>query len=93
VSVSGGSLTINRSGWSTDNPYGTRSISSMRMIVDLSNFDNSQWIISTGESGHPASDHYHDMTDKWRSIQYDPMRFSEDSIKQAAVATLTLQPG
>ncbi|HLY24876.1 MAG TPA: penicillin acylase family protein [Aggregatilineales bacterium] len=93
VGVGGGSLTINHSGWSTSDPYATQSISSMRMIVDLSNFDNSQWIISTGESGHPSSDHYHDMTDKWRTIQYDTMRFSEDAIKQAATATLTLQPG
>ncbi len=92
VAVGGGSYTINRSGWSTDQPYDTQSISSMRMIIDLGNFNQSQWIVPTGESGHPTSEHYRDMTDKWRFIQYDPMLWDQETIKQAAAQTLVLQP-
>ncbi len=90
--VSGGSEIINATGWNVNEPYTTRSISSMRMIVDLSDFNKSVWIQSTGQSGHPTSPHYRDMTEKWRNIQYDPMLWNQASIRNAAVDTLILQP-
>jgi len=92
VAVSGGSPTVNRTSWDAKEPYRVRSISSMRMIVDLSDFNKSQWIQSTGQSGHPTSPHYRDMTDRWRNIQYDPMLWDQVNVKQAAVDTLILQP-
>jgi penicillin amidase len=64
----------------------------MRMIVDFSDFNNSLWIQSTGQSGHPASPHYRDLIEKWRTIQYDPMLWGPESVKKAAVSTLVLQP-
>jgi penicillin amidase len=91
VAVGGGANTINRSNWTADNPYVTTSISSMRMIVDLGDFNNSQWIIPTGESGHPTSGHYRDLTEKWRNIQYDPMLWDQNDVKKAATSTLILQ--
>jgi penicillin amidase len=90
--VSGSGPTINRTAWKSADPYKTTSISSMRMIVDLSNLNNSLWIQSTGQSGHPASPHYRDMIDHWRSIQYDPMLSTLDRIKASAVSTLILEP-
>ena len=35
----------------------------MRMIVDLSNLDNSLQVFTTGESGHAYAPHYVDMAD------------------------------
>ncbi len=92
VAVSGGTEIVNASSWTVDDPYHTRSISSMRMIVDFSDFNNSLWIQSTGQSGHPASPHYRDLIDKWRTIQYDPMLWGPENIRKAAVSTLVLQP-
>jgi len=92
VAVSGSSLTVNRTGWSAGSGnFSVTSISSMRMIVDLSNFNASQWIQSTGQSGHPTSVYARDMIDKWRLGQYDTMYWGRDAIEKAAVNTLTLQ--
>jgi hypothetical protein len=32
------------------------------------------------------------MTDRWRTIQYDPMWWDQAHVKNAAVSTLVLQP-
>ena len=92
VAVSGGTGIVNATSWSTSDPYLTTEIPSMRMIVDFSNFDNSRWIQSTGQSGHPASPHYRDMIDRWRNIQYDVMGWDRAAIQNTAAATLTLVP-
>lgn len=92
VAVSGSTVAVNATSWDSETPYGTNSIPSMRMIIDLSDLNNSQWIQSTGQSGHPTSAHYHDMTDLWRTIQYDPMRWDAATIQKAAVSKLVLQP-
>ena len=64
----------------------------MRMIVDLSNLDNSVTVHTTGESGHAYNPHYNDMIDLWRNIQYYPMWWNEDSITKNSEATLNLVP-
>ncbi|MHB8628468.1 MAG: penicillin acylase family protein [Aggregatilineales bacterium] len=91
--VNGSNETISVSHWSADNPFNMAGggISSMRMILDLSDFNHSQWIIPTGQSGHPASPHYTDMNQQWRTVQYNPMVSDDSAIKAAAVDTLILQ--
>ena len=64
----------------------------MRMIVDLSNLDNSLTVHTTGQSGHAGHEHYTDMVDMWRNIEYYPMYWDQDSIKDNAAATLRLVP-
>ncbi len=92
VPVSGTNIAVNATGWSAATPYRVGGMPSMRMIVDLSNFDNSRWINATGESGHPTSGNYRDQIDLWRMIQYLPMRSDRAGIEKAASAILTLQP-
>ena len=76
----------------TDDPYAVSSLPSMRMIVDLSNLDNSLQVFTTGESGHAYAPHYVDMADHWRLIQYYPMLWSRASVDAQTEATLTLTP-
>jgi penicillin amidase len=92
VATSGSTATVNATGWTAGASYSTEGHPSLRMIVDLSNFNNSLWIQSTGQSGHPMSEHYRDMIDKWRLIQYNPMLWGPDSIKASAKDTLTVVP-
>ncbi|MCA9941708.1 MAG: penicillin acylase family protein, partial [Anaerolineales bacterium] len=66
---------------------------SMRMIVDLSNLDDSFSVIPTGQSGHPYNKHYDDEIALWLNGQYHPMRFSEEAVQQAVQDHLVLQPG
>jgi penicillin amidase len=76
----GDSVTVNIGGddsFSADPPtYNQNTVSSMREIIDLSNFDNSLWIITTGESGQPFSAHYSDLIPLWNQNQYQRMNFS-----------------
>jgi penicillin amidase len=67
-------------------------IPSMRMIIDLSDLTLSQTMHSTGQSGHPASNHYADMIDSWRNIQYHPMLWTREQVDGAAAQTLVLNP-
>jgi penicillin amidase len=90
--VSGGSSIVNATGWDATDPYGVVSLPSMRMIVDLSNMQNSLSIHTTGESGHAYGPHYDDMVNLWRNIQYHPMLWDEAQIKLAPGGHLRLLP-
>lgn len=64
-------------GFNADPPnYDQHTVSSMREIIDLANFDNSLWIITTGESGQPFSNHYNDLNSLWDQDRYQSMSFS-----------------
>ena len=93
---SGDSVTVNiggDDGFSSDPPtYSQTTVSSMREIIDLSNFDSSLWIITTGESGQPFSDHYNDLTILWNKNEYQRMNFCLQAVKQTNRELLQLQP-
>ncbi len=91
--VSGDSDSVNATGWSpASGNFDVRSLPSMRMIVDMANFENSLFITTTGESGHPSSAHYDDMIDSWVQVNARPMRWSRRAIEAAATDRLVLRP-
>lgn len=94
VATSGGQEIVNATSdsWADTTTFRVRNIPSMRMVVDLSNLDQSIWIHSTGQSGHPTSFHYRDLIDKWRLIQYTPMLFTRAAVTRAGGDKLTLSP-
>jgi penicillin G amidase len=105
VEVDGGTAAVNNTGTGgnfrkaySDPPgklaaiFAERSVPSLRQIVDLSELNASRFIHTTGESGLPASSHYADFIDKWRSIQYVPMWWDAGAIQANAEGTLTLTP-
>lgn len=65
---------------------------SMRMIVDLANFDNSLLNLTVGQSGHFLSPHYRDQYTPWDSLQSFPFPFSDAAVQQAARHRLRLLP-
>jgi penicillin amidase len=90
--TSGGSSIVNATGWDASTPYQVQTLPSMRMIVDLSNLQNSLSIHTTGQSGHAYSPHYIDMADMWRTIQYLPMMWDRAQIEQQAKDHMHLEP-
>jgi penicillin G amidase len=90
--VAGGSETVDAFGWDAREGYGVLNGPSMRMVVDLSDFDASRWVNLTGVSGHPASDHYTDQTDVLVAGDTLPWAFSQDAVQEAAEDSLTLLP-
>lgn len=93
VATGGGSDSVNATGWNpASGNFAVGGLPSMRMIVDVGDFENSVSIHTTGQSGHPASPHYSDMIDPWRTIQYHPMRWSRRTVEAAAADRLILSP-
>ncbi len=75
-----------------ENPYAVTTVPSMRMILDVTNWDAGRMIHTTGQSGHPLSPHYIDMADPWRLIQFNAAPFSRPAVEAATVETLRLVP-
>jgi penicillin amidase len=65
---------------------------SWRQIIDVSNWDASRVVHTTGQSGHPASKHYDDMIPLWLNGQYHPMLWSREQVEANAEARLRLEP-
>ncbi|MEV8212267.1 penicillin acylase family protein [Leifsonia sp. NPDC077715] len=90
--VGGGGGIVDATGWDTTVGYQVDRVPSMRMVVDLSDFDKSRWINLTGASGHAFDAHYTDQTDLWAAGRTRPWPFSAAAVKKAADQTLTLRP-
>ncbi|MFC4134392.1 penicillin acylase family protein [Hamadaea flava] len=88
--VSGGDSIVNATGWTAGEGYEVDAVPSMRMIVNLSNLDDSRWIQLTGNSGHAFATTYDDQYERWRTGQTLPFRFARASIDAATEHTLTL---
>jgi penicillin amidase len=73
-------------------PYLNIHASGYRAVYDFSDPDSSVFIIATGESGHPISRHYDDLSALWRRSEYVPMSLDESLARAAAVGITRLQP-
>lgn len=88
----GGEALVNATGWSVQDGYETNWLPSMRMIVDLSNLNNSLTVHTTGQSGHAYHPHYDDMASLWANIKYYPMWWEQQSVIADAEGHLVLMP-
>ena len=81
---------VGMSGWSTTVKQTTRKLGpSLRMVVDLSNFEHSMINITTGESGQGLSHHYMDQWDAYYVGKSFPMEF--DDVTASNVLTVSPQ--
>ncbi|GAA5033647.1 penicillin acylase family protein [Actinopolymorpha pittospori] len=89
----GGSDAVLATGWNAaGDGYEVGAVPSMRMVVDLANFDNSRWVNLTGASGHPWSEHYNDQFRTWASGGSYRWAFSPHEVQRASEHTLALIP-
>ena len=65
---------------------------SMRLISDTGDPDRSLCVLPTGQSGHPADDHYVDQLPVYLAGKTHGMHWSEAAIANACVSTLVLRP-
>jgi penicillin amidase len=91
--VGGGDDTVNRGVLHPSEGFADGAIASWRQIIDLSDFDASEGVITTGNSGNPASDHYADQAPMWAAGEYHPLPFSRAAVEAAAKGRLVLSPG
>lgn len=63
-----------------------------RGLFDLKDLTRSQFIISTGQSGHFLSSHYDDLTELWATGHYVTMSGHKEEAREKAKHTLILKP-
>lgn len=66
---------------------------SMRLIASPGNWDATRHVIPLGESGNPASPHYKDQFELWRTGAPAVFPFSPAAVEKAAKEVWILEPG
>ncbi|MBM3925860.1 MAG: penicillin acylase family protein, partial [SAR202 cluster bacterium] len=78
--------------WSTGQPYTISSTAVHRYAYDLSDWNNSKWIVPLGASGHPGSPHFADQAPFWSEIDYIPMLYDWKRISKSPASHQSLNP-
>ncbi|MEU4364204.1 penicillin acylase family protein [Promicromonospora sp. NPDC023987] len=93
VKVGGGTSIVNATSWdASSGNFEVTSGPSMRMVVDLADLDASTWVVVTGTSAHPASEHYDDQLDAWANGETFSWPFSAEAVDAAQEDELILTP-
>lgn len=90
--TSGGSGVVNATGWRLGEGFATTTVPSMRMVIDVSDWDASSWQNLTGQSGHAFNKHYVDQADGWSRGEQYPWAYSQSSVDDTTLHTLSLMP-
>jgi penicillin amidase len=93
-STSGGDSTLMRglTKGTGPRPYENVHSGAYRGVYDFADPDSSVFIISTGQSGHPLSRHYDDLSVLWRTGEYIPMSLDPALARAGAVGITRLTP-
>jgi penicillin G amidase len=68
-------------------------VPSWRFVTDLGDPDASVAVLTTGQSGNPASPHWNDQAELWASGGVRPAPFTRAAVEAAADRSLRLSPG
>ncbi len=92
--VSGGDNTLNMGQMSGlgEHPYRSLQGASYRGIYDFSDLDASQFVLPTGQSGHPFSRHFDDQSQLWKAGGYAIMSLDPVFARANSVGIMTLEP-
>lgn len=107
VPVIGGLLDLQRGPWPWRGAPGTLNASwfgqrdstlvssvgaSWRFVIDFATVDSATMVLPAGNSGHPASDHFFDFFDMYRSGERWTVPFTREAVYSRATGTLILHP-
>ena len=92
VETSGSNFAINSTDWGFGDDFTIGSYPSMRMIVDLSNLDNSRTVLPSGQSGHVMSKYYDDQVDNWIENDMYANYFSREIVELNQKDLMYLRP-
>ncbi len=65
---------------------------SVRLVVDVGEWDNSLCINAPGQSGNPTSTHYGDLAEKWSRGEFVPLLYSKTRVDLATEQRIRLAP-
>lgn len=92
VETSGSNFAINSTDWGFGDDFTIGSYPSMRMVVDLSNLDNSRTVLPSGQSGHVMSKYYDDQVDNWIENDMYANYFSREIVELNQKDLMYLRP-
>jgi penicillin amidase len=81
--LGGGSGAVDATAWNAGRGYEVTAGPSMRMVVDVGQFDRSTWVNVTGTSGHPVDSHYDDQVGAWREGRSFSWPFTDAATRAA----------
>jgi len=67
-------------------------MASLRMVVDVGNWDEGRFALPGGQSGNPLSPHYDDLLPLWQRGEGVPIAWSPERVEQATRSLLRLEP-
>ena len=91
--VGGDEQTVLQGGFDARLGFDAVVVPSWRVVVDLADLDGSLAVLTTGQSGNPASSHWNDQSDLWASGKLRACPFSRPAVEAAAEHALLLVPG
>ncbi len=65
---------------------------SVRLVMDVGDWDKSMFLNMPGQSGDPSDPHYSDLLPAWKDGRYAPLSFSRAAVNQAAERVIALKP-
>lgn len=65
---------------------------SVRMVLDVGEWNNSMFVNTPGQSGNPFSAHYRDLYPLWAAGQYVPLVFSPAAVEREAESIINFTP-
>lgn len=85
--------TVFQAGTFGDDPFGVPGvIPSLRMVLDVGDWDRSLFSLPGGQSGNPLSPHYRDLLPAWLNGTGVPIPWITEAVEAATVETLRLEP-
>ncbi len=88
----GDGCTVNNSYYRHSRPYDQVIGASLRMLVTLSDPIRSHFVMVPGQAGNPASPHYCDQIEPWRTAQAIRSAESEEEMEEWPLLVLTASP-
>jgi penicillin amidase len=89
----GGPAVVNAMGYDLAEPYRVINGPAMRMLIDLSDLDQSRWVNQSGVSGHTYHANYDDQTQLWATNRMWGFVSGAGPVRAAATQRLVLNPG
>jgi penicillin amidase len=86
----GNGTTLNIGFYRHSNPYAQTVGASLRFFVDMSNAGSAEFILPSGQSGHPWSPHYADQTELW--VKGKRINLAAEIDAKSTSAELLLEP-
>ena len=89
IANGGDDYTVNVAPVDGSDPYNQTHVPSFRSLIDLSDFNGSRFMHTTGQSGNVLSRHYDDLIEPHRDVEYLPMTWGRENV---AGGVLRLEP-